>query len=72
MMIDIIIKKLQEEDLKKLFEFELENRTYFEEMVPKREDDYYDFEAFRQRNKVLIDEQDQGLSYFYLIKNKEG
>lgn len=71
-MIDIIIEKLQEEDLIKLFEFELENRTYFEEMVPKREDDYYHFETFRKRNEGLIGEQNQGSSYFYLIKNKEG
>ncbi|WP_067730765.1 GNAT family N-acetyltransferase [Oceanobacillus damuensis] len=71
-MMDIIIEKLQDEDLEKLFEFELENRTYFEEMIPSRGDDYYNFETFKQRNKALIDEQDQGLSYFYLIKNKEG
>ena len=69
---DIAIKKLQEEDLEKLYEFELENRAYFEEMVPSRGDDYYNFETFKQRNKALMDEQDQGLSYFYLIKNKEG
>lgn len=71
-MKSIIIKKLQVEDFDKLFEFELENRGYFEEMVPSRGDDYYNFEIFRQRNKILIDEQAQGLSYYYLIKDKEG
>lgn len=71
-MTNIVIKKLQDEDLEKLFEFELENRAYFEEMVPSRGDDYYNFEIFKQRNKALIDEQAQGLSYFYLIRNKEG
>lgn len=71
-MSDFLIKKLQEEDFESLFKFELENRDYFEEMVPSRGDDYYNFETFIQRNKELIDEQDQGLSYFYLIMNKEG
>lgn len=71
-MTNILIKKLQDEDLEKLFEFELENRAYFEGMVPSRGDDYYNFEIFKQRNTALIDEQAQGLSYFYLIKNKEG
>ena len=69
---NIIIEKLQDEDLEKLFEFELENRAYFEEMVPDRGEDYYNFETFKQRNKALINEQDQGLSYFYLIKSEEG
>lgn len=68
---DIVIKKMQEEDFEKLYEFELENRAYFEEIVPSRGDDYYNFEIFKQRNKALLDEQHQGLSYFYLIKNKE-
>ena len=71
-MSNIIIEKLQDKDLENLFEFELENRAYFEEMVPSRGDDYYNFETFKQRNKALMDEQDQGLSYFYLIKNKKG
>lgn len=69
---DIAIKKLQEEDLDKLYEFELKNRAYFEQIVPSRGDDYYNYEIFKQRNKALIDEQNQGLSFFYLIKNKEG
>ena len=69
---DIAIKKLQEEDLEKLYEFELENRAYFEEMVPSRGDNYYNLETFKQRNKDLMDEQAQGLSHFYLIRNKEG
>lgn len=69
---DIIIEKLQRKDLEELYEFELENRAYFEEMVPSRGDDYYNFEMFKQKNIDLLDEQAKGLSYFYLIKNKEG
>lgn len=72
MMMDITIKKLHDVDFEKLFEFELENRTYFEEMVPSRGDDYYNFETFKKRNKALLDEQSQGLSYYYLIKSKDG
>ncbi|WP_249872648.1 GNAT family N-acetyltransferase [Oceanobacillus saliphilus] len=71
-MMNIAIKKLQEEEFEKLFEFELENRAYFEEMVPSRGDDYYNLETFKQRNKALMDEQNQGVSYFYLINNQEG
>lgn len=70
---NIIIDKLKIEDFGKLYEFELENRTYFEEMVPSRGDNYYNNpETFIKMNKTLIDEQNQGLSCFYLIKNTEG
>ena len=69
---DIIIEKLQYADAENLFEFELENRDYFEEMVPSRGDDYYNFETFKKKHHALLDEQVQGLSYFYLIKNKNG
>lgn len=71
-MSNIMLVKLQEKHFEKLFKFELENRGYFEEMVPSRGDDYYNLETFIQRNKALIDEQDQGLSFFYLIMNQEG
>lgn len=69
---DISIKKLEETDFEKLFEFELENRVYFEEIVPGRGEDYYHFDIFQKKNKILLDEQSRGLSYFYLITNKEG
>lgn len=71
-MSNIMLVKLQEKHFEKLFKFELENKGYFEEMVPSRGDDYYNLETFIQKNKALIDEQDQGLSYFYLIMNQEG
>ena len=48
-----MLVKLQEKHFEKLFKFELENRGYFEEMVPSRGDDYYNLETFIQRNKAL-------------------
>ncbi|WP_018930726.1 GNAT family N-acetyltransferase [Gracilibacillus lacisalsi] len=69
---DILIEQLQYKDADKLFKFELENRNFFEKMVPSRGDDYYDFEIFKKRHQALLDEQAQGLSYFYLIKNISG
>ncbi len=72
MMMEMTLEKLHETDFESLFEFELENRTYFEEMVWSRGDDYYHFETFKKKNKALLEEQYQGLSHFYLIKNKEG
>lgn len=66
---DITLEALPINDAESLFEFELENRAFFEEMVPSRGDDYYNFEVFKSRHQALLDEHAQGDSYFYLIKN---
>lgn len=69
---DILLRKLDTKDAEGLFQFELENRTFFETMVPTRGDDYYNFEFFKERHKALLDEQNQEGSYFYLIKDQMG
>src|SRR5690554_739627 len=66
---DGYIEKLQVTDAEDLYEFDLENRTKFEEMVPTRGDDYYKPEFFKERHEALLEEQVQGDSYFYLIKD---
>ncbi|MFO1444882.1 GNAT family N-acetyltransferase [Bacillus sp. Bva_UNVM-123] len=63
------LKKLCMEDAEALFAFELNNKTFFEEMVPTRGEDYYQYEVFLSRLEALLDEQTQGKSYFYLIKD---
>ena len=69
---EITLELLNREDFEKLFEFELENRIYFEEMVPSRGEDYYHLDTFIKKNNALLTEQAQGLSYFYLIKDFDG
>jgi len=63
-IMNIIIEKLKVTDIENLYEFEIENRTFFEEMVPSRGDDYYIPEVFKVRNESLLDEQVKGLSFF--------
>lgn len=67
---DISIEKLQKQDAEELFNFETENRAYFEKSVPSRGEKYYDFETFRKKHQELLEEQENGISYFYLIKDK--
>ncbi|WP_170098748.1 GNAT family N-acetyltransferase [Alkalicoccus saliphilus] len=69
---DITLEELQQHDAIKLYEFELENRSYFEEMVPSRGEDYYHLEVFKIRHEALLEEQIKGQSYYYLIKNQDG
>ncbi|MGE7118732.1 GNAT family N-acetyltransferase [Peribacillus sp. NPDC046944] len=67
---DIFIEELQDSDMEELLAFELENRAFFEEMVPSRGDDYYTPAHFNESHKALLDEQTRGASFFYLIKDK--
>lgn len=67
---NILIEKLKDTDVESLHEFEIQNRTFFETMVPTRGDDYYKPEVFKVRHQSLLDEQDNGTSFFYLIKDE--
>lgn len=66
---EISINSLQERDAEELFEFEKNNRLFFEQMVPSRGEDYYNFETFKIRHKELLTEQQENKSKFYLIKD---
>lgn len=59
-------------DTEELYAFELKNRTYFEQSIPSRGDDYYMPEMFKQRHASLLQEQRDGTSFFYLIKDEGG
>lgn len=68
-IVELSLKKLCMKDADALFAFELNNKTFFEEMVPTRGEDYYQYDVFLSRLEALLDEQIQGKSYFYLIKD---
>lgn len=67
----ILIDGLQKRDAEDLLEFELKNRNFFEDMVPSRGDEYYNPDVFNKNLIALLDEQFQGLSQFYLIKDNK-
>jgi len=69
---NIEIKRLSLADEIDLFKFERNNRNFFEKWVPGRGDDFYQLENFQTRHKELLEEQDKGESYFYLIKDEVG
>ncbi len=69
---EITLHLLHEKDAAALFQFELENREFFERLVPGRGDDFYVFENFLSRHQELLKEQQEGFANFYLIKNDTG
>ncbi|MGE7694950.1 GNAT family N-acetyltransferase [Lysinibacillus sp. NPDC094177] len=68
----ISINSLQERDAEELYRFEKSNRQFFEQMVPSRGEDYYNFETFKIRHIELLAEQQEGKSKFYLIRDNSG
>lgn len=70
MAIDLQI--LTQEDYQQLYRFELENRTFFEEFIPSRGEEYFNWDSFCRINDELLKEQMSKGSFFFLIRNKTG
>lgn len=68
---EISLQRLRKSDAENLMAFERDNRLFFEQMVPSRGDDYYEWDKFLKRHQALLDEQQSGHSRFYLIKDKD-
>lgn len=71
-MKDIIIKLLDKSDTEELFMFEVKNKTFFEITCLPRGNNYYELTNFTTIVKELVDEQDKGLLYMYLIYDTYG
>lgn len=57
---------LHEKDFKALFDFEVENREWFESWVPPRPDGYYEYEVFTKLSSSLVDEMNDGDGLYFL------
>ncbi|EEL50688.1 MULTISPECIES: GNAT family N-acetyltransferase [Bacillus cereus group] len=68
---EIYIEKIKKQDAEELFAFECYNRTFFEKTVPSRGEDYYVYDTFLYKLDELLQEQNEGISHFYLIRNTE-
>lgn len=68
----ISLELVSEYNANDIYNFEIENRTYFEETLPSRGDEYYKVEVFKEIIKEIIIEQNHGECYMYIIRNKLG
>lgn len=66
-MKSIKIKLLAKSDTESLFSFEEENRVYFDSIGLSRNSAYYERDTFEQIVSELIDEQNRGIHYMYLV-----
>lgn len=67
----INLKKLERKDFENLFEFEKENKEFFEKFVPPRDEKYFDYQTFIVRNELLLKSQEQHKDYFFIIRNEK-
>jgi len=68
----IKLELISEKNLKEVFEFELENKVFFEKTLPPRPDAYGSFEGFKTCADVFLQDQKQGLMYMHLIRDTYG
>lgn len=69
-MENISVKLLSLDDANKLFDFEVENRLYFEAIGLSRNEAYYNYVSFKEIVKDLVKEQELGVHFMYLIMNE--
>lgn len=67
----VTIELTRMEHAQEILEFEIKNRDFFESVIPPRPNSYYDIENLNKIIKAIIDEQEQGLCYMYIIRNEE-
>lgn len=69
---NLYLSLLSLDDAEQLFAFEKDNKEFFESFVPPRPDTYFRYEDFCETLEVLLEEQDDRRSLFYLIKDENG
>ncbi|ERJ12195.1 GNAT family N-acetyltransferase [Haloplasma contractile] len=69
---NVKIELLSTKHIDELLTFEKENRLFFESSIPGRKESYYSKENLVHIVKEIEEEQDAGLCYMYLIRNKKG
>lgn len=67
---NIRLELVSENNANDIYNFEKENRDYFEETLPSRGDDYYKLEVFQEIIKEIVEEQNRDECYMYIIRNE--
>lgn len=65
----ISVELVKKNDYREIFEFEIENKDFFESKLPPRNEDYYRFDSFVMIMDKLMAEQEDGQFYMYLIRD---
>lgn len=66
---DIIIEPMNKKNSLEIFQFELDNKEFFESMLPPRPDGYFDEEKYSNIVDELLEECKSGDCYLHLIRD---
>ncbi len=66
------IEVLSKENLRDVFEFERDNRAYFEKVLPPRPKEYGTYESFLRMMDALLQEQENKMCYLCLVRDNQG
>lgn len=66
------LEQMDENNLKEIFDFEYENRSFFESLLPPRPEGYYDFESFEALMKEIMIEQQRGECHMCIVRDVLG
>lgn len=69
---DIKIECMNKANLIEIYEFEMENRIFFESILPPRPDKYFLYESFVELMNEILMEQLRGECYMCIIRNESG
>ena len=66
---NIRLELISESDANDIYNFEKDNKDYFEETLPPRGEDYYKIKVFQEIIKEIVEEQNRDECYMYIIRN---
>lgn len=69
---NLTIEMMCKENLKDIFAFEMENRAYFERVLPPRPRGYFSFDSFSELMEDILLEQLNGECYMCLVRDRSG
>lgn len=68
----ISLELISRENAAEIYDFEIENRDFFERALPSRGDDYYNIDHFNETIGLIMEDQQAGTLYMHVIRNEEG
>lgn len=66
---NIRLELVSENNANDIYNFEKENRDYFEDTLPSRGEDYYKIGVFQEIIKEIVEEQNRDECYMYIVRN---
>lgn len=68
----INIELIHLDNIKDVFDFEVENKEFFERTLPPRPEGYFNFNEFKNIMIEILEEQSRGECYMHIIRDQSG